>query len=104
MGLNQAGFWSLEVSAGLSILGPVFCNIFIDDRDTGLQGVLRKFVDDTKLKEAVDSLRDRETFQRKLDKSKGWAIIICMKFNTSKYWILHLRCGSPGHVYRLENK
>ena len=71
MWLNQAGFWSLEVSAGLSILGPVFCNIFIDDRDTGLQGVLRKFVDDTKLKEAVDSLRDREDLQGDPDRLEG---------------------------------
>lgn len=63
---------------------------------TGFKGMLRKSVDDTKLEETVDSLRDRETFQRKLHKSKGWVIIICMKFNMGKCWILHLGCVQTG--------
>ncbi|KAJ7428106.1 hypothetical protein WISP_01889 [Willisornis vidua] len=63
-----------------SILGPALLNIFINDLDTGRKGILSKFVDDTKLGGAVDSLEDREALQR----LEGWAITSHMKFNKGK--------------------
>ncbi|KAJ7411485.1 hypothetical protein WISP_102514 [Willisornis vidua] len=53
-----------------SILGPVVFNIFINDLDIGLEGILSKFADDTELGEAVASLKDREATQNDLDKSE----------------------------------
>lgn len=42
-----------------SILGPVL-NFFINGLDSGLEGILRKFVDDTKYGGAVGSMEGRE--------------------------------------------
>lgn len=56
-----------EVLLG-SILGPVLLNTLRNYLDEGLEGVLRKFTDDTKLEGAVDSLKGREALQRGRDK------------------------------------
>lgn len=39
--------------------------------------------------------------QKDIDKLEGWAITNLMKFNKSKYQILHLRWGNLGCIYRL---
>ncbi|KAJ7424153.1 hypothetical protein BTVI_07393 [Pitangus sulphuratus] len=64
-----------------SILGLVLFNIFINYLDTGLEGILSKFADDTKLGGAVDSLKGRVALQRDLDKFGDWAITNHIKFN-----------------------
>ncbi|KAJ7398446.1 rna-directed dna polymerase from mobile element jockey-like [Pitangus sulphuratus] len=85
-------------------MGSVLFNIFINDLDAGLEAILSKFVDDTKLGGAVDSLEGREALQRDLSKSGNGAITNHMKFNKGKCWILHLGWGNPGCTYRLENE
>ncbi|KAK4828075.1 hypothetical protein QYF61_023135 [Mycteria americana] len=62
---------------------------------------LSKFANDTKLGGAVDSLDGRHTLQRDLDRLESWAVTNCIKFNESKYRILHLGSGNPGYMYKL---
>ena len=68
--------------------------------DAGLEGILIKFADDTKLGGAVDTLEGREALQRDLARLESWAITHCMKFNKGKCQILHLGHGNPGCTYR----
>ncbi|KAK4831715.1 LOW QUALITY PROTEIN: hypothetical protein QYF61_018767 [Mycteria americana] len=84
-----------------SILGPVLFNVLISDVDTGVACAISKFADDTKLGGAVDSLEGQGALQRDLDRLEIWAMINGMKFNKSKYRILHLRWSNAGHKYKL---
>ncbi|KAJ7423790.1 hypothetical protein BTVI_08764 [Pitangus sulphuratus] len=70
----------------------------------GLEGIVSKFADDTKVGGAVDSLKNREALQRDLDKLEDWAIISDLKLNKGKCQILHLGWGNPGCLYRLRNE
>ncbi|KAJ7409654.1 RNA-directed DNA polymerase from mobile element jockey-like protein [Willisornis vidua] len=87
-----------------SILGPVLSNIFVNNLDAGLEGILSKFADGTKLAGAVDSLKGRETLHRDLDKLKGCAITNCMKLNRRKCWIPNLGWDNPRCTHRLGNE
>ncbi|KAJ7411880.1 RNA-directed DNA polymerase from mobile element jockey-like protein [Willisornis vidua] len=87
-----------------SILGLVLFNIFISDLDAGLEGILSKFAEETKLGGVVDSLEGRKFLHRDFNKIEGWAITNHRKFNKRKCQILHLGWDNPGCMYRLGNE
>lgn len=65
---SEQGYIKLEASRVPqgSFLGLVPIYVFINDLDVELEGVLRKFADDTKLGGTADTTESGETLQRNL--------------------------------------
>ena len=83
-----------------SILRPMLFNIFINDIDSGIEYILRKFVGDTNLCGAVNSPEGWDVIQRDLDRLEQWAQV---RFNKSKCGVLYFSCGNPYYQYELAN-
>lgn len=83
-----------------SVVGLVLFNIFFNNLDERIECILSKFTGDTKLGGTV-KLQNLPTFQqRDLDRLGRWAAFVCMTYNKTKWWVLHLDQNNPMQWYR----
>ena len=93
-----------EVTSGVpqgSVQGPVLFNVFINDLDEEVQGMLIKFADDTKLDGIANTLEDRNKLQSDIDRLEHWAKNNRMKFNRDACKVLHLGKRNQMHSYKM---
>ena len=83
------------------VLGPVLFNIFVSNKDSGIECTFSKFADNTKLSGVVDALEGKNAIQRDLNSLEKWVHANLMKFKKAKCKVLHLGGGNLKHRYRL---
>ena len=71
-----------------SVLGPIFFLMFISDITVEISSSMKVFVDDAKIKEAIEDEEGVEKLQQNLDKLYEWELENKMKFNGSKFQLL----------------
>ena len=84
-----------------SVQGPILFLIFINDLDlvAPMVDIIRKFTDDTKLGNTVDTQRGMEELQEALDRMTAWAETWGMEFNVKKCKVMHLGHNNKKQVY-----
>ena len=95
-----------EVLSGVpqgSVLGPILFLIFINDLDGAakLVTLVRKFADDTKLGQKVETEEGRENLQKTLDELVEWAGTWGMEFNVQKCKVMHVGHGNVRQQYTM---
>ena len=95
-----------RVSSGVpqgSVLGPILFLIFIDDIDTGVENLLLKFADDTKLVGRIRGPEDIAKLQKDIDALVEWARTWRMRFNIDKCKIIHVGRNNTHANYRMDD-
>ena len=77
-----------------SFLGSVLFPTFTSDTDDGVECILSKFADNTKLSSAINPLEGREATQRGLDGLEKWAPVNLMTFKCQMQGVA-LGLGQP---------
>ena len=72
-----------------TVLGPLMFLLYINDITQGIDSPLRLFADDCLLYRVINSVEDSNRLQGDLDRLSEWANIWQLKFNVSKYTVIH---------------
>lgn len=83
-----------------SVLGPILFTIYINDIDVGLNNIISKFADDTKIGNSILTEEDRNSLQSDLIKIGEWSSKWQMPFNVTKCQVL--QAGSKNKNYEYE--
>ena len=96
----------LSVLSGVpqgSVLGPVLFLIFINDLDmeTTERQIIKKFADDTKIAQFIESEADAAELQATLDRLTAWTVKWGMQFNVAKCHVMHVGRNNPENEYKM---
>ena len=84
------------------MLGGTLFGVFINNIDkAALEALIRKFADDTKVAQLIQSREDATKFQQVIDQLCDWADTWEMAFNAAKCKILHFGRKNPKYEYTL---
>ena len=86
-----------------SVLGPVLFLLFINDLDMEAteKQIIKKFADDTKIAQFIESPGDAAELQDTLNRLCAWADRWGMQFNTAKCHVMHIGRNNPRNVYSM---
>ena len=87
-----------DITSGIpqgSVLGLILFLIFINDLPKVIKCLIKLYADDAKLYQIIKSNQDSVDLQVDVGRSKEWAIIWKMLFNTKKCKHLHIGPSNP---------
>ena len=89
-----------------SVLGPLCFNIYINDLDESANDItlVKKFADDTKAAQTIETDTDKDKLQKGLDGMVDWASKWGMEFNVSKCKIMHIGRTNPRNEYLMNGQ
>ncbi|KAJ7400307.1 rna-directed dna polymerase from mobile element jockey-like [Pitangus sulphuratus] len=83
------------------VLALALFNNFVSKKDSRMECTIRKFADDTKLCDVVNTLEGSDNIQRDLHRLKRWDDANLTKSNKAKCQVLHLGQANSKHNGRL---
>ena len=86
-----------------SVLGPVPFLLFINDLDLEAteKQIIKKFADDTKIAQTIETPEDAAELQETLNRLSAWELKWGMEFNVAKCHVMHIGRNNPRNVYRV---
>lgn len=81
--------------------GSVFCNLFLNHLDLGVNSEVTKFVDNIKLLRELRAREGCEELRRDLSTLDTWTSAWQMKFKMGKCKVMHSRAKTPKYKYIL---
>ena len=85
----------------VSGLGPVLFLIYINELDEDILSFILKFADDAKIFSTIQSDVDAANLQSDIDKLLKWSGIWQMKFNVTKFKVMHIGKQHSEHQYSM---